>query len=101
MTDATKVFINLPKIRRSNIAMINDIMNFSSFGALSQVMVVEALRHYTAAIINAPAPTEDPKEGRLISSRAWYQCARDIQERLVDNFETPNGNNNRPEESKG
>lgn len=75
----------LPKIRRTNEVMVQDLMRRSEFGAIGQVFIVEAIRYYSEKIANSPTP-QTAGEG-VISAITWHQIACDVDKRLKENFE--------------
>jgi hypothetical protein len=72
--------------RLSNVEFVHDMMSFSKYGSLSQVFVVEALRYYCEQVLKTAEPEDDPKS--MFSPLAWYKIAEEIQEKLVENYET-------------
>lgn len=70
--------------RKTNIEMVADLMAVSPYGALSEVFVVEAIRHYSEQVASK-TPVEDSKA--LINPVAWHGIAVDIQQRLKENYE--------------
>jgi hypothetical protein len=76
----------LPKIRKTNEMLVRDLMTFSPYGSLSQVFIVEAIRHYAEQIAATPEPTEDGKG--IISAVAWHGIARDVVKRLEEHYDT-------------
>ena len=61
------------------------MMNFSAFGALSQVFVVEAIRFYSEQVLKQSEPA-DSSEG-IINPRIWWKLAEDMQKQIYDNYE--------------
>lgn len=59
----------------SNVDVVKRIMEFSRFGALSQVFVIEAISKYAAACAAA-----DPKvfDSPLLNGAAWVGVAKEI-----------------------
>lgn len=77
--------LNLPKIRRSNEAMVLDLMRVSPYGSLGQAFIIEAIRYYSDAV--AASEPED-KPGAIINPLAWKGIAEDVKARLAANYES-------------
>jgi hypothetical protein len=73
----------------SNSEFVDDIMNFSRHGVLSQVFVIEAIRYYCEHITKHDKPADEPNS--MISPIAWYNLAHEIQEKLIEKYETNSG----------
>lgn len=56
---------------------VYDLMNFSKYGALSQLFVIQAIGQYAEAVAKSPAPEPDVSIP-LINPIAWHGCAQDI-----------------------
>ena len=72
-----------PASRMSNIEFVTELMQFSRYGALAQLFVMEALIKYSAVVSTATDPS--PYTSALIDGRLWIECARDIK-RQIDAF---------------
>ena len=70
----------------TNEEFINELMCFSTYGALTQVFVIEAIRYYAEQVANTPEPTES--DGSLLNPVIWHAIAKDIQKALKENYET-------------
>ena len=78
------------KYRPTNIDLVVDLMNYSKFGALSQVFIMEAITRYAEQMAQAtpeqltPKAPEDGQEGISMGfpAQAWIGVAKDIQARL-------------------
>lgn len=66
----------MPKI--TNTQLIEKFMEYSDYGALSQVFVMEALDRY-AKEVRETDETEWP-ENHIINFHAWQGCAAEFQE---------------------
>lgn len=67
------------KKHKTNTEFVMSIMEFSKFGAISQVFVIEAINDYTNKILNAsPEQWTFP----LISFGAWQNVAKEIKQKL-------------------
>ena len=77
----------MPKIKMSNEMLVRDLMNYSDHGVLAQVFVVEAIRHYAAAIVSKNRPKEDNES--FIDPAQWWDIAADTLNRIEENFNAP------------
>lgn len=75
----------MKKIKRTNEMMVKDLMNFSPYGALGQVFIVEAIRYYAEQVSSQPRPDDNPHQ--FINPQAWHDIANDVKKRLDDNYE--------------
>jgi len=80
---------------KPNVTSCNDnqelmlsLMNFSKYGALSQIMVMQALEHYTQEIIRDEEEIlkkveEDKKDGKraFVNMESWIGVAKEIKEK--------------------
>lgn len=62
----------------TNTEFVEDIMEYSRFGPLAQLFVLEAISKYAKACANAKP--EDMDNG-LISGEMWQAVAKDIHEK--------------------
>lgn len=65
--------------KRTNIEVVTDLMEFSEYGALAQIFVIDALSKWSEIIKD-----KDPKEfeNPLISGQAWVGVAQEINRKL-------------------
>jgi hypothetical protein len=66
--------------RKTNIEIVNDIMNFSRYGALAQVFVMDALLKMSEAVAKS-TPKDYPKNN-FIHPEAWIGVAKEIKAKL-------------------
>lgn len=76
MTDTTTAAIRKPK---TNIGVVTDIMEYSSFGALSQAFVMEALGSYSEGVLDA---SEESLSTGLLPAGVWKGVAAEILQKL-------------------
>lgn len=73
----------------TNDKLVDNMMNFSKFGALSQMFVMAALNHYADHVIEeGPKMKKDVDiTGRvsLINLDSWIGVAKEIKQKLDDN----------------
>lgn len=74
------------KKHRTNIDFIRDGMNYSDFGALAQVFLLQALTEYSKTVANASVEELDSP---MISGKAWQGVAKEWQRKLEEFY---NGN---------
>lgn len=73
---------------KNNTDLVKDLMNFSPYGALGQIFIIQALEFYCNAVIAEPIK-EDQKNG-LINPVAWKGTAEDIKKRMADFYAEQN-----------
>jgi hypothetical protein len=61
-------------------------MEYSPYGALGQVFIIEAIRHYSETIRNTPRPEEHGNG--VVSAVTWHDIATDVSKRIKDNYES-------------
>jgi hypothetical protein len=75
---------NKPMKRKTNEQIVRDMMNFSKFGALSQMFIMDALtKHANAVAASTPA---DYPEGSMVHPEAWIGVAKEISEKLKEHY---------------
>lgn len=63
----------------TNVEFVTRIMEFSNYGALAQIFVIEALRRWSDIIAEAdPAAVDTP----MIAGHAWVGVAKEIKAKL-------------------
>ena len=72
------------KKRLTNIELVTNIMDYSRYGALSQMFVIDALSKLADAV--SKSKPEDYGKSPLISGHAWIGVAKEIQEKLDENY---------------
>jgi hypothetical protein len=68
------------KQMKTNEDLIRDIMNYSNYGALAQLFVIDALTKF-ADTVAASVPDNYPDNG-IVSPEAWIGVAKEIKEKL-------------------
>jgi hypothetical protein len=67
----------------TNVEFVTRIMEFSNYGALAQLFVLEALRNWADIVAGTdPAKVDTP----MISGHAWVGVAREIKAKLEERF---------------
>lgn len=69
--------------RETNEQFVKRVMNFSRYGALSQIFIMQALDSYSKAVANA-----DPDKcgNALINGEAWVNVAKELQAELMAHY---------------
>ena len=70
---------------KTNEDFLHYVMNFSKYGILSQVFVIEALRYYAERITQNGEPEDDVTQ--VISPVVWYKLGLEIQELLKAKYD--------------
>lgn len=65
----------------TNEDFVRSLMNYSPYGALCQVFVLEALDNYATRILNTPNYTDN--DTGFISKKAWFGIAQDIKDKIT------------------
>lgn len=71
--------------RKSNVEIITDLMEFSNFGALAQVFVMDALSKQAHHVINATPDELAAMGGGIIPPDVWQGVAKEIFDKLEAN----------------
>lgn len=69
--------------RKTNIQVVNQMMEFSQHGALAQLFILQAIEKYADACI-AAKPEE--MENGFISGVAWQGVAKDLKRQLNEHY---------------
>ena len=69
--------------KMSNIEFVVELMQFSRYGPLAQMLIIDAIIKYSAVVAAATDPA--PYTNGLIDGRLWIECGRDIK-RQLDEF---------------
>lgn len=69
----------------TNEKLVMDMMQFSPFGALSQVFIIEAIRKYADACADQPPETFD---SGMLNGEAWVGVAKDIKKRMQNFYDS-------------
>ncbi|MEH2517420.1 hypothetical protein V1279_002993 [Bradyrhizobium sp. AZCC 1610] len=65
----------------TNVEFVTRLMEFSNYGALAQIFVIEALRRWSDLVADAePAKVDSP----MISGHAWVGVAKEIKAKLEE-----------------
>lgn len=68
--------------RTTNIQAVTGMMNYSQYGALAQVFIVEAIRRYATQVIENEAKLLEEMREHMISGEAWVGVAKEINGKL-------------------
>ena len=71
----------MPKKPETNVAFVKRMMEFSKYGPLAQLFVLDALEKWSNIIADTdPAKVDSP----LISGEAWVAVAKEIKSKLAE-----------------
>lgn len=65
----------MAKTLQCNEDLVLDLLNYSPFGAMGQVFVMEAIRHYAASVVAGQKVTAP------MPASVWEQIAADVKKR--------------------
>lgn len=84
MTSHLKVKMTKSRIKRpmTNEEFMKDLMNYSPYGAMCQVFILEAVRYYSEMVKNSkPDPDKEKMSKSFINPKLWRALATNINER--------------------
>jgi len=64
---------------KTNEDLVLDLMNYSPYGALGEVFIVEAIRKYADALVATPLGPSSPDS--FINNEPWNSIAADVKKR--------------------
>ena len=67
----------------SNEDFVVDLMNFSPFGGMAQVFIMEAIRFYSKIVSETLVDSNIPDHG-IISKKLWNEVAKDIHQKVSE-----------------
>lgn len=65
---------------KTNVEFVTELMEFAESGPLMQAFVIDAIGKAAEAMVEA-GPDAFPSTG-LVSSQAWYACAKEALEKV-------------------
>jgi hypothetical protein len=66
---------------KTNVQFVTDLMEFSRYGALAQIFVIDALDKWSKKISECdPAQVDNA----MINGEAWVGVAKEIQQKIED-----------------
>ena len=68
--------------RQTNVEAITEIMEFSRYGALAQLFIIDALSKQARAVADAPPEAFEGEGWEMVSGKAWQGVAREIADKL-------------------
>ena len=73
---------------KTNIEFVRELMDFSRFGPLAQMFVIDALSKWSDRIANTPVEELRAafENNPLIGAEAWQGVAQEIKEKLDAHF---------------
>ena len=75
----------MPKNKHlNNIEFVTQIMKYSSYGALSQAFIIEAVRRYSEDVIEHEHEVRESMMNHIINPEAWLGVAREIDKKIKE-----------------
>jgi hypothetical protein len=68
--------------RKTNVEFLNDLMEYSKYGSLTQGFIILAIQRYSEFVRDNPLPKE-----HFISSIAWSGIADEILSKLKEQYD--------------
>jgi hypothetical protein len=69
---------------QTNTEFITELMEYSKYGGLAQVFIIEAIRYYSEQVAKSnPTSVED---NQLISPKLWRAVATEVHEKLQKKY---------------
>jgi hypothetical protein len=78
----TTVKISAKKTNLTNTELIVEMMEYSNFGALSQLFIMEAIRKEAERVAATKPEQYDVEKWFMISVPAWIGVAKEISKRI-------------------
>ena len=73
--------------RKTNIDFVMEMMNFSKFGAMSQLFIMNAIDKMSSATAEADLDQLKKEMGDgMVSPEAWHGVAKEIQEKMKNHY---------------
>ncbi|CAK7033552.1 hypothetical protein [Saezia sanguinis] len=72
--------------RQTNVEFVTKLMEFSKYGAMAQLFVLQALDQYAHMVANAP-PERFAGTETFISAQAWQGVAKEIAHKIDHRFD--------------
>ena len=69
-------------MNQTNVEVVAGMMEFSRYGALAQLFIVDTLHKQARAVADAPPETFEGWRDGLISPEDWQGVAREIADKL-------------------
>ena len=69
--------------RQTNVEAITEIMEFSRYGAMAQMFIIDALNKQARAVADAPPEAFEGEGWEMVSGKAWQGVAREIADKLA------------------
>ena len=73
--------------RQTNIEFVTHMMNFSQYGAMSQLFILNAIDKMSAATAECDlAQLKEEMGNGMVNAEAWHGVAKEIQEKLRKHY---------------
>lgn len=76
----------MSKQHMTNVEFVTNVMEFSNFGPMAQLFVMEAISKYAEQVANAPEEAFESMKGGLINPDAWQGVAREIHNKVQAHY---------------
>ncbi len=72
------------KAQMTNVEFVTDMMDFSNYGALAQMFIIDALTKWSGKVAETPIEVlrEQFGENSFINPDAWHGVAKEIKAKL-------------------
>lgn len=70
----------------SNVEFVAELMEYSPYGALVQVFIIEAIRFYSTSVMESEPREPNPES--FISQEDWRGIAADISNKFIERYES-------------
>ncbi|RMX08214.1 hypothetical protein D8I35_03630 [Corticibacter populi] len=67
----------------TNVEFVTELMEFSPYGALAQMFIIDAIAKHAKAVAQA---TPEKFESAMLSGEAWIGVAKDINAKLKAHY---------------
>ena len=74
-------------MKETNTQFLNRMMDYSRFGAMTQLVVLHAIRYYCEVILKDPEAVLCSMEDHPISGDAWVGAVKELSRELNAHFE--------------
>jgi len=71
--------------RITNVEFVTALMEYSKYGAMAQLFVIEALHQYSATVANA-SPEQFEEWNGAVEPQVWQDIAREIAEKIKNRY---------------
>jgi hypothetical protein len=69
---------------KTNVEFVTDLMEYNRFGAMAQLVILEAIERYVDGVIDNEADVLKGMEGTMIHGPAWVGTCKEIKRKLEE-----------------